>query len=126
MTRPYQADKKMFEPLAFVTTISEAAELWYRHRSTIRYAIDAGNIAAVQSGRTWLISVPSLVAIWGDPPALSGKNSTFDNLGGAKTPLRLAREGGQYATGQGNEQRPALPAHTSLSGVPEYLSIVSK
>jgi len=51
-----------------VVTLSEAACLWYRHRSTLRYAIDAGLIAARQSGRTWLLSVASLVAHYGPPP----------------------------------------------------------
>ncbi len=51
-----------------VVTLTEAARLWYRHRSTLRYAIDAGLVNARQSGRTWLISVSSLVAHYGPPP----------------------------------------------------------
>lgn len=55
-----------------VVTLTEASRLWYRHRSTLRYAIDAGLVSARQSGRTWLISVASLVAHYG-PPVNSAK-----------------------------------------------------
>jgi hypothetical protein len=51
-----------------VVTLTEAARRWYRHRSTLRYAIDAGLVSARQSGRTWLISVSSLIAHYGPPP----------------------------------------------------------
>lgn len=51
-----------------VVTLTEACALWYRHRSTLRYAIDAGLVSARQSGRTWLVSVASLVQHYGPPP----------------------------------------------------------
>ena len=98
MTKPYQCPPQHYEPLGFVTTISEAAQHWQYSRYGVRYAIDAGNLAAVQSGRTWLISVPSLVAYWGYPPALLG---TSDYANGQETPLQITREGGIYVARHG-------------------------
>ena len=50
-----------------VTTINEASRLWYLSRTAIVYAIDAGLITARKSGKTWLISVASMIARYGKP-----------------------------------------------------------
>ena len=68
----YIVPSRYYAPLEFVTTITEASRRWYLGKSTIRNAIRMQHIAALKSGSTWLISVPSLVAHYGDPPALSG------------------------------------------------------
>lgn len=78
-----------YKPLESVTTITEAAERWCLGRSTIRNAIRVEHIAAVQSGRTWLISVPSLVARYGDPPTLSGVSGGCQ---GPETALQITPE----------------------------------
>ena len=58
-----------------VFTIQEAAALWCLSESTIRYAIDAGKIAARQQakGRTWLISKASLIDIYGHSPLIKSQ-----------------------------------------------------
>ena len=91
MTKPYTCPQRFYEPLQFVATVSEVAEHWHRHRTTVLYAIHAENIAAVKSGRTWLISVPSVTEFWGYPPALLGVSQSLD---GPKTPLQIIRGGG--------------------------------
>lgn len=63
---PNKANPEHFRVLEDVTTVKEAANMTGYHPQTIRYNIDAGNIAAVQVGKTWLISVPSLKALY--PP----------------------------------------------------------
>jgi hypothetical protein len=57
-----RANPQHFETLKQVVTMAEAARLVYRDCKSIRYAIDAGNVAAVRCGRIWLVSVPSLLA----------------------------------------------------------------
>jgi hypothetical protein len=66
---PNKAKQNHYQCLAQVVTMSEAARMYYRDRQTVRYAIDAGNLAARQCGRNWLVSVPSLIALWGNPPS---------------------------------------------------------
>lgn len=63
-TRLTEAD---YAPLLAVVTMAEAARMWSRDPKTVRYAIDAGNIAAVRLGRIWLVSVPSASRAWGPP-----------------------------------------------------------
>jgi hypothetical protein len=57
---PNKALPEHFEDLDRVVTLAEAARLVYRHPNIVRYAIDTGNVAAVKSGRIWLVSVRSL------------------------------------------------------------------
>lgn len=63
---PNKANPEHFKVLDDVTTVKEAAQMTGYHEQTIRYNIDAGNLAAVQVGKTWIISVPSLKALY--PP----------------------------------------------------------
>lgn len=60
------------ENLSKVMSVQEAAALFMVSESTIRYAIDAGKIAARQSakGRAWFISTASLVEIYGHSPLI--------------------------------------------------------
>lgn len=51
-----------------VLTRAEAARLWCRHPETIQYAIDRGKLAARRTGRGWLITRASLVALYGPAP----------------------------------------------------------
>lgn len=60
-----------YPELSQVVTLAEAARLAYRDPKSLRYAIDTGHIAAVQCGRIWLVSVPSLDAHFGTSPQLS-------------------------------------------------------
>jgi hypothetical protein len=102
MTKPYRVHPKYYSPLGLVTTVTEAAETWKRHRSVILYAIDAENIAAVKSGATWLISVPSLQAFWGDPPALS---KPFIGSFQSGAPLQIAGKGGRNDERGGHQKQ---------------------
>jgi len=63
------------ENLARVMTVQEAAAIFGVSESTIRYAIDRDKLAARQSsaGRTWFISVASLVEIYGHSPLIKSK-----------------------------------------------------
>lgn len=67
MTKPYRVPKKYYLPLANVATVGTVALLWHRSYTGVLYAIDADNIAARKCGKTWLVSVPSVVAYWGLP-----------------------------------------------------------
>lgn len=50
-----------------ITTISEAATLWGKHKNTVRSAIDDGRVAAAKVGSVWIIAIDSLVELWGKP-----------------------------------------------------------
>lgn len=64
---PNRAKREHYKELEQVVTLAEAARLTFRDRATLRYAIDAGNLAAVQCGRVWLVSVRSLNAAFPVP-----------------------------------------------------------
>jgi hypothetical protein len=66
---PHHARREHFAPLDQVSTLASVARRWKRDKKTVAYAIDAGNIAACRDGRIWLVSIPSVVAWWGNPPA---------------------------------------------------------
>jgi len=59
---PNKAKQEHYKELARVVTLAEAARMVFKHPNTLRYAIDAGNLAAVRCGRVWLVSVSSLNA----------------------------------------------------------------
>lgn len=61
---PHKAKQDHYEELAQVVTLAEAARMSYRHPNSVKYAIDAGNVAATKCGRVWLVSVRSLKAHW--------------------------------------------------------------
>lgn len=69
MTKPYRVNEKYYAPLEQVATAGTVAGLWRRSYTGVLYAIDADNIAAVKCGKTWLVSLPSVAAYWGDPPS---------------------------------------------------------
>jgi len=58
---PNYAKKQHYHELERVITMAEACRLMNTSFSTIRYAIDAGNVAAVQCGRVWLVHTQSLI-----------------------------------------------------------------
>lgn len=60
---PNQAKPQHYRDLDHVITMAEACRLVGCSFATVRYAIDAGNIAAVQCGRIWLVHKESL-EIW--------------------------------------------------------------
>ena len=62
---PNAATLEHYLPLKQVTTVTDAAQRWGYHPATIRYGIDAGNIAALKVGGVWLVSVPSMRAYYG-------------------------------------------------------------
>lgn len=55
--------------LTSVVTISEAARLWHKHPTTVRRKLDDYRVHARMSGRVYLISVASLMKVWGQPLA---------------------------------------------------------
>ncbi len=68
MTKPYTVNKKYYAALDQVATVGTVSAVWRRSYNGVIYAIDAGNIAAVKCGKTWLVSLPSVTAYWGLPP----------------------------------------------------------
>lgn len=63
-----EAERQRFESALYrVTTVPEACKLWKKPRNTLLYAIDAGNLTARKSGKNWLVSVESLIHLWGHP-----------------------------------------------------------
>lgn len=59
----YMPDETLFPGI----TIPEAAKLYGKHPNTVRFAIDVGQLRARKSCGTWLVSIPSLIALWGSP-----------------------------------------------------------
>ena len=62
---PLSAQPDHFTVFEQITTVQDAAQRWGYHESTIRYAINTGNIAAVKIGRDWIVSIPSMRAYYG-------------------------------------------------------------
>ncbi len=57
-------------PLTAVVTIPEACKLYYVARSTVIYHIDRGNLEWRLADRTYLITLDSLIQLWGHPPKI--------------------------------------------------------
>lgn len=66
---PHHARPSHYDPLKQVSTLASVARRWKRDKKTVICAIDSGNIAAQKDGRIWLVSIPSVLAWWGNPPA---------------------------------------------------------
>lgn len=48
-----------------VTTVPEVVRRWGKTRKSVMMQIYKGGITAVQHGATWIVFVPSVVALWG-------------------------------------------------------------
>lgn len=64
MATRYRAPPDHFRELSATMTLAEAMRAYHVGRSTLRYAIDSGRVAARRAGRDWLISVRSLNAVY--------------------------------------------------------------
>lgn len=64
---PFAASAHHYKDLERVVTLAEAARRWRIHRTTIDYAIDAGNVAGIRCGSIVLVSVASMNAWFGQP-----------------------------------------------------------
>lgn len=51
-----------------IDTLPEVCQRWNRDRKTVLMQIYKGRIEARQSGRTWLVFLPSVTQLWGNPP----------------------------------------------------------
>lgn len=60
----YRAPSDHYRELSATMTLAEAMRVYHVGRSTLRYAIDSGRVAARRAGRDWLISVRSLNAVY--------------------------------------------------------------
>ncbi len=58
---PHGANLHHYQVLSRVVTLAEASRMVYRDPKSVKYAIDAGNVAALRCGRVWLVSVDSLI-----------------------------------------------------------------
>lgn len=54
-------NNEYWKPLGEVVTLAEAARITGRYESSVRRAIDSGNVAAVKCGRVWLVSRKSVL-----------------------------------------------------------------
>lgn len=61
------ASQTYFDDLMLVTTVATVAEYWHYHPDTIRYHCERGTLAARKDGKTWLISLRSVIDLWGIP-----------------------------------------------------------
>ncbi len=111
MTKPYRVHQKYYAPLELVATVTTVAELWRRSYTGVIYAIDAENIAARKCGKTWLVSLPSVVAYWGLPPCPSEDAKHELN---AVAALQLEEDNGHWS---GEYSRAAGSVAASLHGL---------
>lgn len=51
-----------------VATIPEVCDRWGKSRKAVLMRIYRGHIEAMQYSKTWLVYLPSVVAIWGEAP----------------------------------------------------------
>lgn len=58
---PLNAKPQHYRELEQVVTLAEACRLVNKQYSTVIYAIDAGNVAALKCGRIWLVHAQSCV-----------------------------------------------------------------
>lgn len=58
-------EKEYAPDLSQVVTISEVVERWGKHRNTVIQAIDQGRLYYEQRGSIYLISLGSVIALWG-------------------------------------------------------------
>lgn len=61
--KPYIPNGEFFGGI----TITEAAKRWKKHPATIRLHIDEGKLKARKSVHVWIISIPSILALYGNP-----------------------------------------------------------
>ena len=78
MSTKYSVAEKYYKPLESVATPGTVALVWCRSYTGVLHAINLNHFAARKCGKTWLISLPSVVAYWGDPPTLSGVKNNVD------------------------------------------------
>lgn len=52
-----------------VATVAEVAKRWGLNRRSVEYRIWRGDIAARQSGRVWLVYLPSVRVVYGEERA---------------------------------------------------------
>jgi hypothetical protein len=61
-----------WQALARVTTVGELMRLYNKKNySDVTYYISTGDFVATKSGGTWLISLDSVVALWGKPKKIA-------------------------------------------------------
>ena len=53
---------------AMVITLSEACRTWYLTRNAIIYRHWQGDLVLRKSGDTWLVYVPDMLRVYGEPP----------------------------------------------------------
>lgn len=63
----FKARQKHFNDLMRVTTVSSVAEYWGVAKNTVVYHILRENIAAVKDGGIWIVSIQSVIDLWGMP-----------------------------------------------------------
>lgn len=63
----YRANRAGEEYLKRVVTLGEAAQLWAVGNGTLRYHLARGTLCGRKAGAVWLVSVASMVALYGPP-----------------------------------------------------------
>ena len=63
----YRKNREGEADLRRVVSLSEAAQLWRVAEPTLRYHLVQDTLCGRKAGRVWLVSVASLVALYGPP-----------------------------------------------------------
>lgn len=62
-----RAENSYYDILNRVVTVPTVCEMWGKSKTVVYYHIIKDDLAAVQDGSTWLISLDSVIAYWGKP-----------------------------------------------------------
>lgn len=52
-----------------VATVAEVSQRWEKHKNTVLWAIVEGKLDARKTPNGWLITVESVIRLWGQPKA---------------------------------------------------------
>jgi hypothetical protein len=63
----YRQNRDGADDLRRVVSLSEAAQIWRVAEPTLRYHLVQDTLCGRKAGRVWLISVASMVAVYGPP-----------------------------------------------------------
>lgn len=66
MIRKMHSDPVLRDLFA-VATVSEIAGRWGKHKNTVLWALVEGKLDARRSSLGWLITVDSVIKLWGEP-----------------------------------------------------------
>lgn len=66
-----------------IASLQEVAICWGKHPQTVRQAIRSDRLVARQLGHEWVISIDSVIALWGEPVKEVDYVQRMDQLAGS-------------------------------------------